>query len=255
MNSVQKAETEIFKNIYNYAIEGNYKEELDKTAQSKVGVKIPFGDIIDQSDKELWKVIKQYGLEDPEQMWKFIVEFAFACIETINDGSDSIRADLLDNELAKIESVKDLIGTAYNEKRYEQCFYTLSEVFNNLMKKINRAIQEIQEVDNRTDFEFLIKAPWSKNKVKSAVKRSSMAMIAYFETLSLIVYIGERLGEDVSNYILKAENYIDGLVKDKHISLMHAYDSKNTNTIWVEKSFVNRVNRIEAISTSLKKII
>lgn len=223
-------------------------------------VKIPFEMIPGAKTKELMPYIKEYGLDDPQNMINFLIELHFACFDSVNDGIDSIRGDILDTTISAIRSAKKLLkydarNSEKNDDKLSECISKLSDAQSDLEMKIKRYVSEINAIDNRTGMAFFVRAKVDLKKVDNTIALATAALQAYIEAANLLTFIGIKKGVDVSNFIEDTEDYINSLRDNKSISLMAAYDKAKDDTYWNSANLQSSIEGIRDVSDELQELI
>ncbi len=256
-----KDATKLFKLAVKDKSEDNFNTALGNLYGSDkvLAFKIPFELLPSEKTKDVMPYVKEFGLDDPQKLTEFLVELHFACFDSVNTNIFSVRKELLDEVVSKIDSVKKLVHDAENnpasaESTLTACVLQLSEVTSSLKFKINAYIEEIKKVDNRDSFTFFLKSRVDLSKVDAAVGSASYAIMAYFEALFILSTIGVRLNRNVSSYINEAEKYIQSLSDDEKISLMYAYDKDQANSVWSSQGFKNKIEEIKAVTENLQEV-
>ena len=223
-------------------------------------VKIPFELLSTSKTKDIMPYVKEFRLDDPENMINFLIELHFSCFDSVNDGIGSIRGDLLDTTISAIESVKKLLKYAEKnpsekEEKLSECISKLSDAQSDLEMKIRRYVNEIEKVDNRTGMAFFVRAKVDIGKVDANVELATAALRSYIEAANLLAFIGVKKGVDVETFLDSTERYIESLRDNKSISLMAAYDKMKDDTYWNSSNILNSVDGIRTISDELIELI
>lgn len=221
-------------------------------------VSIPFELLPNQKTKDIIPYVKEFGLNKPENMIRFLVELNFASFESISDGIGSIRGDLLKSVIAKIDSAKDGIRYANKkdgekrEQKLSECLSKLSEAQKDLEYKIKDYIGEIYQIDNRSVFSFFMRSKLDLSKVDNTVALATAGLQAYIETARLLSYIKSLSDdEDIDDFITDAKKYINDLTANKSLSLMAAYDVKKEDTYWNSDKLNAELESIQELSDEL----
>lgn len=214
------------------------------------------GGATEEDLKYLIPLIKEFKLDDPKNLVKFIVDLHFAGIESINDGINSIRRDLLTSEIKKISAVIDKIDnmTADDNRRELLKKYTdeIISVISDLEGKIDNYISEIREIDNLPSYLFKIKAVFNKSKVIAAIKMIKASMQAYIEALNIYVMLSnERDKEITAEYIDKKRQFFERI----KWSLLIAYDKDKDYDFWDSQKKLNAIDDIKAISQTFDQYL
>lgn len=223
-------------------------------------LRIPFEMIPSSKTKEIMPYIKEYGLDNPENLINFMIELHFSCFDSVNDGISNIRGDLLDTTISAIESVKKLLKYAERnqsekEEKLSECITKLSDAQSDLEMKIRRYVSEIEKVDNRTGIAFFVRAKVDISKVDANIQLATAALRAYIEAANLLTFIGIKKGVDVETFLDSTEKYIESLRDKKSISLMAAYDIKKDDTYWNSANIQSSIDGIRSISEELIELI
>lgn len=233
-------------------------KEFSKSMNTIPSMKIPFDLLPNQKTKDIMPYIKEFELDDPENMIRFLVELHFASFETISEGIASVRGDLLDDTIAGINSAKKLMRYAdkktgdKREQKLSECLSKLSDSQSKLEGKIKRYISEINEIDNRSSFSFFMKSKIDLKKVDRTVALATAALQAYFETTQLMSYLAFLSDdEDIEQFVDDSRAFIESLTAKKSISLMAAYDVKGDNTYWNSTKLSSQLDDIESLSEEL----
>ncbi len=233
-------------------------KEFSKSMNIIPSMKIPFDLLPSQKTKDIMPYIKEFELDDPENMIRFLVELHFASFETISEGIASIRGDSLDKTIAMVDSTKTLIRYANKKtedirrQKYSECLSNLGKAQSELEKEIKRYISEINEIDNRSSFSFFMKSKFDLKKVDSTVALATAALQAYFETTQLLSYLSVLSDDkDIEIFVDKSRAFIESLTAKKSISLMAAYDVKGDDTYWNSTKLSSQLDDIESLSEEL----
>lgn len=223
-------------------------------------LRIPFEMLPSSKTKDLMPYIKEYGLDNPENMLKFMIELHFSCFDSVNDGIGSIRGDLLDTTISAIESVKKLLKYAERnpsekDAKLSECITKLSDAQSDLEIKIKRYIEEINKVDNRSGMAFLIRATVELGRVDKTIELATAGLQAYIEAANLLALIGVKKGVDIETFLDDTERYIESLKDNKSISLMAAYDKKKDDTYWNSTNIQSCIDGIRSITEDLLDLI
>ncbi len=233
-------------------------KEFSKSMNIVPSIKIPFDMLPSQKTKDIMPYIKEFELDNPENMINFLVELHFASFETISDGIASIRKDLQNRTISKIISAKKQIRYAVKKKgekrehKIDECLSMLRNAQSDLELDIKSYISEINEVDNRSSFSFFMKSKSDLKKVDRTVALATVALQAYMEAAQILSYLAFLSGdEDIDCFVEDAKNFIESLTSHKSISLMAAYDVKRDNTYWNSEKLKAQLEDVKELSDEL----
>lgn len=221
---------------------------------------ITFNILSDSEIKGIKPYIKEFGLDKPENMIRFLIELHFASFESINDGIGSIKGVLLKTTISEIESARELVVFAENnptekEIQLSGCISKLSDAMINLKNKIEDYVKEVRTVDDRKGIAFFVRAKFDLKKVDNAIVLATAALQAYIEAIELLDLIAVKKGGlNVQNYNEKAKNFIKSLSENGSISLMAAYDKAEDNTYWNSDNLKRRAEGIGTIPKELSEL-
>ncbi|MBE5872380.1 MAG: hypothetical protein E7294_14195 [Lachnospiraceae bacterium] len=221
--------------------------------------RIPFEKIAVLGVEEVLPYIKEFELDKPENLVRFLIELHFACFDSVNQGMEEVRDDLLQSVVSRIDSVKDSMKYAEKnpadcEGQVQDCILKLSDVTNDLIGKLNSYIKMIREIDERPAFVFFLKSKVDLKKVDSCMDRASMALKGYLEAVNLLAIIGTNYKKNVENYIDKAEKYIEDLSRNGNISLMLAYEKDQKGSVWNSEELHSKIQQIRTLSDGLQEL-
>lgn len=207
--------------------------------KNKVLSKIPWqtlakaGGATEEDLKYLIPLIKEFKLDDPKNLVKFIVDLHFAGIESINEGIYSIRHDLLTSEIKKIHAVIDKVDDMVADDNRRELLKKYSDeiisVISDLEGKIDSYISEVREIDSLPGYLFKLKAVFNKSKVTAAIQMIKASLQAYLEALNIYTMLSnERDRSTVTGYIDKKRQYFEKI----EWSLLIAYDKDKDYGFW-----------------------
>jgi len=224
--------------------------------------KIPFdlgqkyGLLSEAEYNELIPYVKEFQLDDPKNLIKWIVDIHFAGIESINTNIACIRRDLLSSEVSKIKAIrKKIIDVNESDDMYKITKLYTDEMYNilsDLEGKINDYLSEIVEIDNLPRYKFFVKANFNKSKVTAAVQLSKAALQAYFEAIDIYAVVSnERKNNSVRDATFDDSiEFIDKL----DITYFIAYD-KNKDTFWNKSEMKKKIENARKIKDLLNDFI
>ena len=199
--------------------------------------------IITQEEYDLIEgTVKDFGLDDPKKLIKWLVDLHFAEIESINEGIVLIRNDLLTNEISKIKSVKyklsDLNANEDQSHWYKNYADDMSDVLTNLEGKTKNYLNEIISIDSLPRYLYFLKANFNKTKVTSSIKMGKAALEAYFE--ALIIYSVLANARETKTKV--EERFKDSFefIEKLELSYFIAYD-KEKSQFWNKNDMIQKI--------------
>lgn len=221
--------------------------------------KIPFNTlastgIISQEEYEEYKdIIKEFQLDDPKKLVKWVIDLHFAGIESINDNITNVRRDLLSNELSQIRAIKRKItNLSDSDDNKEKLKDEIIDVTSNLEVKVQDYLKEIIRIDDLPRYKFFLQANFNKSKVTASVQLSKVALQAYFEALNIYAVLSnERTKASARDSTF--DEYIE-FINELDLSYFIAYD-KDKSTFWNKKDMLQKIEDARKIKALLNDYI
>ena len=224
--------------------------------------KIPFdvvkksGLISEEEYNMIIPCIKEFQLDDPKNLIKWIVDIHFSGIESINANIACIRRDLLSSEVSKISAIRrkiiDLNESDDMNKYTKQYTDEMFNILSDLEGKVNNYLSEIVEIDNLPRYKFFVKANFNKSKVTAAVQLSKAALQAYFEAIDIYAV----LSNGRNNNVVRDSTFDESIdfINKLDISYFIAYD-KNKDTFWNKSEMKEKVENARKVKDLLNDFI
>lgn len=187
-------------------------------------------------DTDFKNYVNEMNLDSIEGIAKFLVEHQLAQFDSIRDGIEEIKDELLDDTISEIDIARKSFALANREenalernKQYAEAWKEASDAVVRLRRKIERNIAIIREVDELDNFNFLIRALAYEKKVKHANQMAKCAVDAFImgfiimQASALISKCKEKmsLNGDLIN------EFKDELLNQDCLDLMNEYDDES----------------------------
>lgn len=218
------------------------RQGLEKANQVLTGIKGILDDVqipILSNDLEVRKYVEMFELQKPENMIRFFVEGGFATIECIHDSIESLKMQNLDIVLGGIQGTKNLIilgleNPEWMEEKLSDAqtqLFRAMEQLQNLLKDIY--IREIYKIDNRSKWEFFLKAKFSLSAIDTNNECAKRAVKALDMAVRMQMLIAGRLHMNIHNsVIIPYLQFCDQTLTAEVCNLMHEYDKEKETEYW-----------------------
>ena len=240
---------------------------LKARSKNRVGSKIPWqilsrvSGVTDEDLKLVIPYIKEFGLDDPRNMMKYLVDLYFAGFESINDGIASVRNDLLSSTISRAKAITDNIKTinVFDDKNglTKKYMDQITEVIADLEEKIRNYSYEIKCIDDLPRYKFFLQANFNKSKVKHNIAFTKAAIQAYIESLYIYgILSNERINSQSDKSI--CNDYLDRkreFLRSIKWALLLAYDFDKDNKFWDSESKLQEIDNIKSMSDTIEQYL
>lgn len=197
---------------------------------------IKLSDLSDDPDfKEL---VKMFGLDNRDQLVKFLIEHQLAQFDSIREGLQEIREDLLKSQISAILNAKDELelsemtsDASSKNECYNSAWKESKKAVKDLCGKLDDYTVFIRNVDNRDGWTFMMRSLIDYGKVQHTNKMAKYAVKAiiqgYIIMLVSALYSGH---DDWVRFCCKCvDEFKDKLLQADVFDLMQAYDEKGSD--------------------------
>ena len=206
------------------------------------------------TDSDVLRIIKEFGLKDPQKMIRFMVEWHFENLQCIIDGFNEMKGNDLINSYSLIEGSKLTYEQALantEDKKYllNTVTQNLNIGFSQLRNKAIYYINQIREIDNRSRITFFRNAKRDYNKVLADNKLAKAAIDVAVEAVNLNILISEEFGWGTDTVICAFEKFKKELLSEDNCMLMHDYDIDKKDEFWLKlpERLDNAINSAELL--------
>lgn len=211
------------------------------------------------SDEEI-ELIREFGLNIPENLVRFLVEMHFAAFDSLNNGIENIRNDLLNETIAEVIAEKRKMRIAYDNYEIKdsimfECLLNLVAAVSKLEKKIFTYCSEIKAIDDSSKLEYTLHSVFDKGKVIENGCRATAALQLYYEAVKLIAIIGNEMELDISSCLEDAEEFARELSENAFISVMIRYTKEKYQPEWDSERIHQQIAYIKELPEELFDIV
>lgn len=193
------------------------------------------------TDENTKKYISELGLDNPQKLAMFLVDVGFSAVEVIISSANEIKADIMNDHLSKIRSIKQKIkhniGSDDANERLREYQDELIDLRNVFETRVSENIQRISKVDNMSPLERKIKSAFIIKDVDSYTKSAQMSLQAVLEIAKLQIHIADYIGDANFDTIrCDIDDFMNQVVfKGNTISLMNDWATKEDRDFWSDK--------------------
>ena len=210
---------------------------------------------------ELEVYIKEFELDKPENMVKFLIELNFECFDSVNAGIQQIQNKQLVPTISKIKFAHNKIkfmsdNEDERKKAIEKCEDELGHAINELQGHIQIDIDFIKEVDNYPKWKMFLKASSDLKKVDNTIARLTYAIQLYMQTIMLLSIIrNEGNNKEINGCLKDAEEFIQKLIQNGDIALILDYDVNKNRELWNSQRLLGQINAFKSIEKGIAALI
>lgn len=192
------------------------------------------------NDEDVKKYIKEFQLQNPENMIRFFIEVTFASFESTKESINDLKlldlADCISFVNAAEGQIKDAMNNKSDEKEeLNEAKHNLDKAINELQKKIEIYIDGIRKIDSRSKWQFFLKSKVSLTDIDTNVGCAKYALEALITAIELQKYIATLKRSDVPSAVGSGNQFIKKKILDGDTcSLMHAYDKNQQECFWLK---------------------
>jgi hypothetical protein len=176
-------------------------------------------------------LIDEFELDKPENMIRFMVESFFGALEEINNAVNGLKNEKIHEIMGKILGAKRMViygidNPNAKQEKFANAQNTLFNTTGDLEEQIPILIKEIRNIDNRSKWNFFIKARTSLETVDTDISLIKCSLDAMEDAVNLQIIISEQLGADIEGSVIKPyKEFYERLLDGDTCSLLHAYET------------------------------
>ena len=238
----------------------NEKSILNQAIQKCGFGHIPFELLPKEQTKDYLSYIKQFQLDKPENMIRFLVELHFASIDSVNSGICDIQETLLNDKIAKIDTARSLMVYAFDnpkdkDEKLSECITAIMGAVHELESFIQQSCEWFHEVDNCNAFQYLLHSTLDTKKTKIKGRIITTALQSLFPAIMLLVIIGNERRANVTSFLDETDSFFDSLTQNGYISLMQRWTLEPDRNEWSSEKINNQMDHTRSISDNLKDFL
>lgn len=237
----------------------NEKSILLQVMQKKGFGRIPF-ELFPEITKDYLPYIKQFELDKPEKMIRFLVELQFASIDSVNSGIGDVQETLLNKTIAKIDTARSLMVYALDNPKdkdvmLSKCIPSIMEAANEIKREIQQSCDWFYKVDHRNEFQYFLLSKFDTQKAKEQGRIATAALRSLFSAITLLVIIGNERKSNVKSFLDETDGFFDSLSQKGYISLMQRWTSEQDRNEWSSENIKNQIEHIRSLSDDLSEFL
>lgn len=238
---------------------------FEKAQQALDGVlgnnfRIPIETFTD--DEELLQIMKEFGLDDPKIMIRFMVESFYGALEAIQSEIISLKVMDTKKTTSLIESAKRLYdyGKENPDDKYEKFNTAQDKLFDAveaLKEYVSACVDSTRAIDNQSKWKFFKNAKEHMATIDSNIAIIRLSLNAMEQAVSMQMLIAEELNKKIESSVLRPyeEFYDTVLLSGDTCRLLQAYEFKDKEYEEYFLKLPEKKNNIRVMNTAYKEYV
>ncbi len=181
------------------------------------------------NDSKSLEIMKEFNLDKPEIMIRFMVESFYAAFEAIQENVNELKEMEINKIIGLIESAKRMYD--YGEENPEIKVEKFKDAQNNLFdassileRQIGTFLGKIEEIDNQSSWKFFVKSKGNMSTIDTNIKLIRYSLDALENAVAMQMLIADELGKKIDSSVLGPyEEFYDKTFSDETCNLLNAY--------------------------------
>lgn len=220
--------------------------------------KIPIEKFTD--DEKSLQIMKEFGLDNPENMIRFMVESFYGAFEAIQNGVESLKLMKINDAIGIIQSAKTMYDYGVensDDNKFDAAQNDLFRASGKLQRQVSGFIAEIRSIDSKPRWKFFVNAKEHMKTIDSDITMIRLSLDAIEQAVSMQMLIADNKGKSIESSVLRPyeEFYDSVLLSGDTCRLLQAYEFKDREH---EKYFLRlseKRNNIRTLDTAYKEYV
>lgn len=205
---------------------------VQRASDSVLGSRIPIEKFI--KDERSLQIVKEFGLDKPENMIRFLVESFYGAFEAIQKNVNLLKLMMINGPIGDIQSAKRMYDYGVenpNDKanKFNSAQDKLFTAVETLKGQVSLCIDSTRNIDSKPKWKFFVNAKENMAIIDSNIHIIRLSLDAIEQAVSMQMLIASNMDKKIEASVLRPyeEFYDKFLLSGNTCRFLHAYEFEN----------------------------